>query len=62
LFVGLDKALILILGYLLMTYTVLNDFYVTFMSSGSDPFYDNLNKTSEFLMKLSPTIKFKEGN
>ena len=34
-------------------------FYVTFMSNVSDPFYDNLNKTSNFWTKLSPAIKFE---
>ena len=35
-----------------------NDFYVTFMSNVSDPFYNDLNKTSDFWTKLSPAIKF----
>ena len=36
-----------------------NDFYVTFMSNVSDPLYNDLNKTSDFWTKLSPTIKFE---
>ena len=36
-----------------------HDFYVTFMSNVSDPLYDDLNRTSDFWTKLSPTIKFQ---
>jgi hypothetical protein len=38
-----------------------NDFYVTFMSNVSDPLYNDLNKTSDFRTKLSPTIKLDDG-
>ena len=41
-------------------FTIPNDFYVTFISNVSDPLYDDLNKTSGFRTKLSPTIKFNE--
>jgi len=34
-----------------------NDFYVTFISNISDPIYNNLNKTFDFWIKLSPTIR-----
>ena len=35
-----------------------NDFYVAFMFNASNPIYNDLNKTSDFWTKLSPTIKF----
>ena len=35
-----------------------NEFYVTLMSIVSDPLYNDLNRTSDFWTKLSPTIKF----
>ena len=37
-------------GYLLKTtqYLTINDFYVTFISNVSDPFFNHLNKTSGF--------------
>jgi hypothetical protein len=36
-----------------------NDFYVTFISSVSDPLYDDLNKTRNFWTKISTAIRFE---
>ena len=51
--------MILILGLLLKTLTMSNDFYVKSVSIVNDPIFDNFNKTNDLSTELSPAIKFE---